>query len=114
MSYNTELAQRIRLLLQNRTDTYEKEMFGGLCYMVDDKMCCGIVKEELMCRLNPDSMDTICEERGVRPMDFTGKRMKGFVFVALEELKTQKQLKHWIDLCLGYNPIAKSSKKKTK
>ena len=55
MSYDESLAERIRELLQNRNDVEEMKMFGGLCYMVSNHMCCGIVKETLMARLAPMS-----------------------------------------------------------
>ena len=88
--------------------------------MVNDKMCVGVEKERLMVRLDPDLMEEVIEKEGCRPMDFTGKIMKGYVFVDIEALNTKKKLEYWIKLALDYNAIArrtlraKVSKKKKK
>jgi TfoX/Sxy family transcriptional regulator of competence genes len=92
----------------------EKHMFGGVCFMVNDKMCIGIVKDELMCRIDPEMDEIVLERIGCRPMDFTGKRMKGFVFINEEGLKTISDYEFWLNLCLEFNPFAKASKKKVK
>ena len=89
-------------------------MFGGLCFMVNDKMCIGVEKERLMIRLDPAMYDEVMEKEGCTPMDFTGKVMKGFVFVSDNAVKTKKQLEYWVKLALEYNKIAKPSKKKKK
>ena len=90
----------------------EKPMFGGLCFMVNDKMCLGVEKERLMVRLDPAVYDEVMSKEGCQPMDFTGKIMKGYVFVDLDALNTKTKLKYWVDLALEYNKIAKASKKK--
>ena len=89
-------------------------MFGGLCFMVNDKMCVGVEKERLMVRLDPEKYDEALEKEGCTPMDFSGKPMKGFVFVSIDALTTKKKLEYWIKLALEYNSIAKASKKKSK
>ena len=89
-------------------------MMGGLCFMVNGKMCVGIVKEDLMVRLNPDIHDQAIEQNGCREMDFTGKPMKGYVFVSPEAVESEKELSYWANLALEYNPLAKASKKKKK
>lgn len=115
MAYNEKLAERVRELLATATENIEeKKMFGGLCFMVNDKMCVGVEKERLMVRLNPAVYDEVQEKEGCLPMNFTGKIMKGYVFVCEDVLKTKKQLTYWIQLALDYNTIAKSSKKKSK
>ena len=80
--------------------------------MVDKKMCIGIVKDELMCRLNPETYESVLDRPGCREMDFTGKRMKGFVYVDESGFNSQKDLAFWVDLCLEFNPLAKASKKR--
>ena len=90
----------------------EKAMFGGLCFMVNDKMALGVEKERLMVRLDPVIYETVMEKEGCRPMDFTGKVMKGYVFVDIDVLQTKKQLSYWVNLALDFNKIAKASKKK--
>jgi TfoX/Sxy family transcriptional regulator of competence genes len=89
-------------------------MFGGLCFMVNDKMCVGVEKERIMVRLNPEKYEEVMEKEGCMPMDFTGKVMKGFVFVDADYLNTKKDMQYWVNLALEYNKIAKSSKKKAK
>ncbi len=115
MAYNEKLADRTReIIAQTHNITEEKKMFGGLCFMVNDKMCVGVEQERLMVRLDPAKYDEVIEKEGCKPMDFTGKVMKGYVFVDVDALKTKKQLEYWIKLALDYNKIAKSSKKKKK
>ena len=113
MSYSEKLADRTRELIAASQDNIEeKKMFGGLCFMVNDKMCIGVEKDRLMVRLDPEKYDEAIGKKGCLPMDFTGKVMKGFVFVSEDVLKTKKQLSYWVDLALEYNKVAKVSKKK--
>lgn len=101
------------LIAQSQKNVEEKAMFGGLCFMVNDKMCLGVEKERLMVRLDPAIYDEVMEKEGCKPMDFSGKVMKGFVFVDADVLNTKKKLEYWVKLALEYNKIAKVSKKKT-
>ena len=113
MSFNERLANRTReLIALEHKKIEEKKMFGGLCFMVNDKMCVGVEKERLMVRLDPARYEEVMEKEGCKPMDFTGKVMKGFVFVDAGALNTKKKLEYWIRLALDYNKIAKPSKKK--
>jgi TfoX/Sxy family transcriptional regulator of competence genes len=112
MAFNEKLVDRIRESLENVPIVSEKFMFGGVCFMVDDKMCVGVIKDEMMCRINPELDEVVLEMNGCRAMDFTGKRMKGYVFISDEGMKTKKAFDYWINLCLEFNTIAKSSKKK--
>lgn len=114
MAYNEKLGDKIREVLVDEENIEEKAMFGGLCFMVNGKMCVGVVKDEMMCRINPDMDETVLEMDGCRPMDFTGKRMKGYVFVSEDGIKTKKQFDYFISLCLEFNSIAKASKKPKK
>jgi TfoX/Sxy family transcriptional regulator of competence genes len=113
MAYNEKLADQVReLISETHKNTEEKKMFGGLCFMVNDKMCVGVEKERLMLRIDPDKQDELLKKDGCTLMDFTGRPMKGFVFVSCDVLQTKKQLKYWIQLALEYNAIVKTSKKK--
>lgn len=113
MAYNEKLASSIReIIALTHKNVEEKKMFGGLCFMVNYKMCVGVEKERLMVRLNPDLMEEVMEKEGCRPMDFTGRIMKGYVFVDITAVNTKKKLEYWIQLALEYNSIAKASKKK--
>ena len=113
MTYNIHLSDRIAQQLTERSVSFEeKKMFGGLCYLVDDKMCIGIIKDELMIRIDPELTDEVLSKAGCRPMDFTKRPMKGYFNVSEEGMDRDKDLGYWIDLCLDFNPKAKSSKKK--
>lgn len=115
MAYDEKLADRVReIIALHHKKVTEKKMFGGLCFMVNNKMCVGVEKERLMVRLDPEKQDEVMEKEGAKPMDFTGKVMKGFVFVDIEALNTKKKLDYWMDLALEYNKKAKPSKKKKK
>ena len=112
MAFNESLANRIRERLSNLPNIEEKEMMGGLTFMVNDKMCVGIIKDEMMCRIDPEFHETAIEMRGCRTMDFTKRPMKGYVMVDETGMKTNKDFDYWIQLCLDFNKFAKSSKKK--
>lgn len=115
MAYNEKLANRTReIIALTHKKIEEKKMFGGLCFMVNEKMCVGVEKERLMVRLDPAKYDEVFGKEGCKPMDFTGKVMKGYVFVDIEALSTEKKLNYWIQLALEYNKVAKPSKRKLK
>lgn len=112
MPFNEKLNDRIREAMATVPTVEEKRMFGGICYMVDGKMCIGVATDEMMCRIGPDAYEQALERHGCREMDFTGKPMKGYVFVSEEGCKTKRDLDYWIGLCLAYNKQAKPTKKK--
>jgi TfoX/Sxy family transcriptional regulator of competence genes len=113
MAFDEHLGGRIANNLRQRGVQFEeKRMFGGMCYLVDDKMCVGVVKEQLMARINPDIAEDEMKRHGAGPMEFTGRPMKGYLFIQPEGLDSEEQLDHWVGLCLDFNPFAKSSKKK--
>jgi len=113
MAYDELLADRIRnTLAEKKVYARELKMMGGLCFMVDEKMCVGIVKNNLMARIGVDSYENALGKKGVQPMDFTGRPMNGYVFIDPEGVDMDEDLEYWVQLCLDYNPLAKSSKKK--
>ena len=115
MPFNEKLADRVREIIAiTHKNVEEKKMFSGLCFMVNDKMCVGIHEDRIMVRLDPAVFDEVIEKEGCEPMNFTGKIMRGFVFVDEGVLKTKKQLEYWVKLGLDYNQFAKSSKKPAK
>lgn len=115
MAYDEHLADRIAgVLKQKRAKFYEKKMFGGIAFMVDDKMCIGVVKDELMARVGPDNEEAALKKDGCRPMDFTGRPMVGYVFVDADGIDRESDLEFFVDLALQFNPFAKASKKKKK
>jgi TfoX/Sxy family transcriptional regulator of competence genes len=114
MAYNEKLANRIRESLVDVKKVKEKQMMGGLTFMVNDKMCVGIFKDELMCRIDPEIQEDALSMPGSRIMDFTGRPMKGYILVDEPGIKSKKQFDYWINLCLDFNKRAKSSKRKAK
>jgi hypothetical protein len=113
MPYDEYLADRIRKAFRDQhVDAEEKKMMGGVCYLVNGKMCAGIVKNKLMARIDPEKHEQALSMKGGGEMDFTGKPMKGYIFVSPEGSDSDEDLEYWIKLCLEYNPMAKASKKK--
>ncbi len=115
MAYNELLADRIRRILKDKNVQYrEKKMFGGLSFLMDEKMCVGIIKEDLMARVDPDVYEEALTKKGCRKMDFTKRPLKGYVFINEEGTDFDDELEYWVQLCLDFNPNAKSSKKRKK
>ncbi len=115
MPYNEKLADDVReLIAVSNKPIEERKMFGGLCFMVDGKMCVGVESERLMVRLDPAIYEDVINKEGCTPMDFTGKVMKAYVFVDASVLNSRKKLEYWIELALSYNTVAKAAKKKKK
>ena len=113
MAYDKQLAERISRTFGILGVFFEEKfMMGGICYMVNDKMCAGVVKKELMVRIDPDLTETALSKKGCRLMDFTGRTMKGFLFIDPEGADMDTDLEYWIKLALEFNPKAKSGKKK--
>ena len=113
MAYNEYLADRVRLLFREKhIKAEEKKMFGGFCFMIDDKLCCGIFKEELMVRIAPEDENIYLQNEDCRMMDETTNSMKGFLMISPEGIDMDDDLNLWINRCLEFNPRAKSSKKK--
>jgi len=113
MAYDEYLAERIKRFLETKKIAFEeKKMMGGLTYMVDNKMCLGVIKDKMMARIDPEIYDEALTKNGCHEMDFTKRPMRGFVYVEPEGIDMEVDLEYWIDLCLEFNPKAKSSKKK--
>lgn len=112
MPFNESLANRVREELLNQPYVEEKKMMGGLTFMVNDKMCVGVLNDDLMARIHPEVYEEALEKPGCREMDFTKRPMKGFVFVGPEGTSRPQDLKYWINLALDYNLVAKPSKKR--
>lgn len=112
MAYNEQLAERVREHFSEHRKVEEKKMMGGLTFMVNSKMCVGILNDDLMLRIAPEEYEKALQRTGCREMDFTGRPMKGFVFVGPDGTKGKKQLDSWISLALDFNKRAKLSKKK--
>jgi len=95
MPFDEVLADRVRLLLRGRYSVTEKKMFGGLAFMVNGHMCCGIVGKDLVVRTGLKEFDAALSQPHARPMDFTGRPMRGFVYVAPAGTRSGSDLKTW-------------------
>src|SRR5215831_2021990 len=116
MSYDDGLADRIRDAVSSESGIGEKEMFGGIAFMHAGRMFVGIVKDELMVRVGPDRHDESLREPHVRPMDFTGRPMKGYIFVGPAGYESDAALEKWVQRGLEFVQTlpAKSPKKPRK
>ena len=118
MAYDEYLGERIAQTLHNKNISFtSKGMMGGLLFQVDDKMLCGIHIDKklghslLMARIGETAYAREINKPACLPMDFTGRPMKGYIFVKPEGFDMDEDLEYWIDLCLQFNPLAKASKK---
>ena len=102
MAYDEGLAQRVRELLDGETEYVEQKMFGGVAYMVQGHMTCGIIGEDLMVRLAAAEHAEALTQPHVRAMDFTGRPMKGFIYVASEGTAEDETLGHWVGRALAH------------
>jgi TfoX/Sxy family transcriptional regulator of competence genes len=96
MAYSEALAQRIRAVLQDELGVTERKMFGGLAFMLRGNMCCGVVKDELMLRVGAEQYAAALARPHARPMDFTGKPMKGMIYVDTTGVATADNLAEWV------------------
>jgi TfoX/Sxy family transcriptional regulator of competence genes len=112
MAYSSVLAGRIKARLASVDKVEGKEMMGGLTFMVNGKMCIGIIGNEMMCRIDPGLQEEVLRKKGCRVMDFTGRPMKGYVMASAEAMGTEVEFEYWIGLCLAFNKEAKASKKR--
>lgn len=102
MAYDEELAARVREILEEGIAPSERKMVGGIAFMVNGHMCCGVIKEDLVLRLGPDGANKALQDQNVRRMDFTGRPMKGFVFVSSEGTRTETRLRRHLRSALEF------------
>ena len=102
MAYNEKLAERIRKILKRRRNVCEKKMFGGLAFLLNGHMFCGVNKNNLMVRVGPERYDEALDEPHARPMDFTGRPLTGFVYVGPGGHRTEKSLTRWVNLAISF------------
>lgn len=119
MAYDEFLGDRIRGVFQSKKISFiDKKMMGGLVFMVDDKMCCGIHIDKksneslLMARIGEEAYAIEIKKEVCLPMNYTGRPMKGYIFVVADGFDMDTDLAYWIQRCIDFNPLAKSSKKK--
>ncbi len=96
MAYDEQLADRVRGVLAQRKDVSEKKMFGGLSFMLGGNMCCGVDKDNLMVRVGPEQHEAALAQPHARPMDFTGRPLKGMVYVGSEGYRSDAAPAVWV------------------
>jgi TfoX/Sxy family transcriptional regulator of competence genes len=101
MAYEDKLAARVRAVVADRPDVTERQMFGGLTFMVAGHMCCGVNGDELILRLGPDRAAEALARPHVRPMDLTGRALSGFVTVDRQGL-AGRALARWVEEALAW------------
>jgi TfoX/Sxy family transcriptional regulator of competence genes len=102
VAYSEELAERMRTALAASRNLEERRMFGGLAFMVNGHMCCGVVGDELMVRVGPDLYQSSLAQPHTREMDFTGKPLQGLVYVGTQGIATERQLGEWVQRGLAF------------
>jgi TfoX/Sxy family transcriptional regulator of competence genes len=113
MAYSEYLSDRILQFLREKSIPFTtKKMMGGLLFMVDDKMYVGVNGDEVMARIHPDLYEQSLLKEGCKEMNFTGRPMKGFVFLTEQAIDLDESLNYWLQLALDFNPLAKASKKR--
>ncbi len=102
MAYDEDLADRVRALLAGRSGVREQKMFGGLAFMLNGNMACGVLGGELVVRVGKENLDDALSHPGSRPFDMTGRPMRSFVYVAAEGLATDEGLTRWAGKGISY------------
>ncbi len=102
MAYDEGVAQRLREALSDEDDVVEKKMFGGIAFMHRGNMCCGVVGDELMVRVGADAYDTALREPHARPMDFTGRPMRGMLYVGTDGFESDEVLGAWLQRAMAF------------
>ena len=102
MAYDEELAQRVRRLLGPLENIQERKMFGGLAFMLNGNMCCGVERDNLVIRTGPDTYEDALARPHARVFDFTGRPMRGFVYVGSEGLADQAALSDWLEMAVAF------------
>ena len=98
MAYDEALADRIRATFAGESGVVEKKMFGGLAFLVNGNMACGVAGgDDLMVRVGPDNHEDALSRPHARPMDFTGRPMRGMVYVARPGFESDKDLAAWVE-----------------
>jgi len=114
MAVDEFLVERIdRILERKKVEAHTLKMMGGLCYMVDDKMLCGTLKNGLMVRVDPEDIEDLLKRPFVARMLHGKRPTKSFLLVEVDGYDREDDLEFWMDQCLAFNPKAKSSKKRS-
>jgi len=112
MTGDQMLTERVRVALRRLPRVAERKMFGGICFMVNGKMCITVGHGRLMCRIDPDQHEAAVKRKGVRTVRMKGRAYRGFVHVRADAVRTKRALNYWVGLCLSFNRRAKSSRRR--
>jgi TfoX/Sxy family transcriptional regulator of competence genes len=110
VAYDVHLADRIRSILKNAGEFSEKRMFGGLAFMVNGRMSCGVLKTDLVLRLSPEEAAASLRQPHTRPMDFTGKPMKSMIYVSAIGTDSDQALENWVASAVKFARIFREKK----
>jgi len=110
MAYDEKLEARIRDLLGPRPDLESKKMFGGLCFLINGNMACGVLNDDLIAKVDPERNDALLKKPGARPFDFSGRPMKGILYVGPGGVKGAKDLRFWVETSVEH-ALSKPPKK---
>lgn len=102
MAYDEDLADRIRRLLRRRRRVSEKKMFGGLCFLVSGNMACGVLGDEICVRVGADAYEKALSRPHAREMDFSGRPLRGIVYVSARGIRADAKLKAWVERGLAH------------
>ena len=114
MAYDEGLAERVREVLSGRPGVEEKRMFGGLAFMANGHMCCGVLGEDLVVRVGPDRYEEALAQPHARPMDFTGRPLRGMLYVGPEGHESEEALQWWVHqavACAMAPPMAEARRR---
>ncbi|MBE0607641.1 MAG: TfoX/Sxy family protein [Deltaproteobacteria bacterium] len=103
MAFEEAVARRVRDALGKIPEVVEKRMFGGIAFMVRGNMCCGVIGDRLMLRVGTEGYETALSRPHAKPMDFTGRPMKGMIYVEPEGFASSGDLKKWIGRALEFS-----------
>lgn len=112
MAVDERLADRIRAALAERDDVVEQRMFGGIAFLVSGRMACGVVGDELMARVGREAYEAALARPHVRPMDFTGRPLRGLVFVGPAGTRTLAAVRRWVEQAVPVALAARPSPKR--
>ena len=102
MAYNQDVAERVRKVIARRKGVYERKMFGGLAFLMNGNMCCGVIDNNVVLRLGKDRAEKALRERHTREMDFTGTPLASMVYLRPAGYKTEEELRAWVKRAVDF------------
>jgi len=102
MAFDRGLEERLYEHFSNRHDLAVKKMFGGLCFLLSEHMCCVIIGDKLMARVGPENYSNCLTKPCTSEMDFTGKPVKGLIYILPDGFESDSSLAHWVNICIAF------------